>query len=314
MASGKETTQVSGEELEIEVDGTTEQHYVNVSGIRIRLARPYELNFEWVGNKTVLNQLRASWYCEHEKEAPMNPRLVGKPGVGKTALAYAAGASLGMPCYFFQGTADTLPNDLLINPLIVETSKDNSRVEYIASTVITAMIVGGVCILDEGNRMQEKAWASLAPLLDSRRYVESIAVGLMLKAHKNFRFVATMNDDKSCFDLPEYIQSRLHPYIGLDFPDRSEERKILEVNLPYTSPVVLDYVADFLNVARKEGEDYTPRDGIHIASYAGKLVNFEAYCGRDLDPGEAVVTSVEQILGIRQARYIKQILWREKVA
>lgn len=314
MSRGKETTQVSGEELAIEVDGTTEQSYVNVAGIRIRLARPYELNFEWVGNKPVLNQLRAAWYCKDEGELPMNPRLVGKPGVGKTALAYAAGKSLSLPCYFFQGTADTHPNDLLINPLIVETSKDNSRVEYIASTVITAMIVGGTCILDEGNRMQEKAWASLAPLLDSRRYIESISVGLLLKAHKNFRFVATMNDDASCFDLPEYIQSRLHPYISLDFPDRSEERRILEVNLPNTSPVVLDYVADFLNVARREGEEYTPRDGIHIANYAGKLVNFEHDNGRELDPGEAVVTSVEQILGIRQARYIKQILWRERAA
>ena len=314
MARGTEKAQVSGDELQVEVDASTDQEYVTVCGIRIRLARPYKLNFEWVGNRTVLNQLRASWHCTHPGESSMNPRLVGKPGVGKTALAYAAAVNMDLPVFFFQGTADTLPNDLLINPLVVETSKDHSHVEYIASTVISAMIVGGVCILDEGNRMQEKAWASLAPLLDSRRYVESVAVGLLLKAHPNFRFVATMNDDSSCFDLPEYIQSRLHPYIGLDFPDRSEERKILEVNLPHTNPVVLDYVADFLNIARKEGEDYTPRDGIHIANYAGKLVDYEHHCGRELDPGEAVVTSVEQILGIRQARFIKQILWRERVA
>lgn len=314
MSRGVEKAQVSGEELNVEIDASTEQQYVTVCGIKIRLAKPYQLNFEWIGNKPILNQLRAAWYCSREGEKPMNPRLVGKPGVGKTALGYAAGRSIGLPCYFFQGTADTKPNDLLITPLVVETSKDDSKVEYVASTVVTAMIVGGVCILDEGNRMQEKAWASLAPLLDSRRYIESISVGLLLKAHKDFRFVATMNDDASCFDLPEYIQSRLHPYIGLDFPDRSEERKILEVNLPHTDPTVLDYVADFLNVARKEGEDYTPRDGIHIGNYAGKMVDYAAHNGRDLDPGEAVVTAVEQILGIRQARYMKQILWRERAA
>src|SRR5690606_31390382 len=162
------------------------------------------------------------------------PRLVGKTGVGKTALAYAAGKSLDLPVYFFQGTSDTKPNDLLINPIMVETSKDSSHVEYVASTLVSAMIVGGACILDEGNRMQEKAWASLAPALDARRYIESVSIGLMLKAHPIFRFISTMNDDASCFDLPEYIQSRLHPYISLYFPERSEERKILEVNLPNT--------------------------------------------------------------------------------
>jgi len=68
-------------------------------------------------------------------------------------------------------------------------------------------------ILDEGNRMSEKSWASLAPLLDRRRYVESLAAGVKIRAHGDFRFVATMNDDASTFDLPEYIHSRLMPMI-----------------------------------------------------------------------------------------------------
>ena len=45
------------------------------------------------------------------------------------------------------------------------------------------MIRGGVCILDEANRMSEKSWASLAPLLDTRRYIESIVAGL--KSHSS---------------------------------------------------------------------------------------------------------------------------------
>ncbi len=310
--SSKEKKSVSAEDLTIE--GSAEASYVDVDGIRIRLARPYELGFEWIGNKRVINQLRASWYTSNDKDKPMNPRLVGKPGVGKTALAYAAGRSLNLPVFFFQGTSDTEPNDLLINPIIVETSKDTSRVEYVASSLITAMIVGGVCILDEGNRMQERAWASLAPLLDSRRYIESVSVGLMLQAHKNFKFISTMNDDASCFELPEYIQSRLHPYISLDFPERSEERKILEVNLPYTNPIVLDYTAEFLTMARREGDEFSVRDGIHIANYAGKMLEYEASSGREIDPGESVVTAVEQILGIRQARYIKKIIWKQQQA
>ncbi len=310
MAETKTT--VRAEELKI--DGSTDNQYVEIDNLRIRLSRPLELSFKWVGNRRVLNQLRSAWFCSRSEDSPMNPRLIGKPGVGKTALAYSVGKLLNLPVYFFQATSDTQPSDVLINPIIVETGKNESRVEYVASTLVSAMIVGGAIVFDEGNRMQEKAWASLAPLLDSRRYVESVSVGLVIRAHPNFRFVSTMNDDASCFELPEYIKSRLQPQIELTFPDRSEERKILEQNLPYTSPVVLDYVADFLELAHKEDDRFTVREGIHIAHYAGKMVEFEADSGREIDPGEAVVLAVEQILGVRQARYMKRILWAERAA
>ena len=71
------------------------------------------------------------------------------------------------------------------------------------------MIRGGVCILDEGNRMNEKSWASLAPLLDHRRYIESIVAGVTIQADPNFRCAVTMNQDESTFEIPDYILSRL---------------------------------------------------------------------------------------------------------
>ncbi len=310
--SNDSKTHVRAEDLTIETIG--ENQYVTIQGVRIRLARPYELNFKYIGNRKLVNQLKAAWYMVADNDFPMNPRLIGKPGVGKTVLAYAAAKMLGLPVYFFQATSDTAPNDVLINPVVVETGKDQSRIEYVASTLITAMIVGGVIVFDEGNRMQEKAWASLAPLLDSRRYVESVTAGLVIRAHKNFRYVATMNEDASCFELPEYIKSRLQPQILCEAPDKSEERRILEANLPHANPVVLDYVVDFLEAAHREDEDLSVRDGVHIAHYAGKLIDFEADSGRSMDPGEAVVLSVEQILGVKPARHIKQIIWRERAA
>lgn len=307
-----ERKEVRAEDLR--VDGSTEAQYVTIGEVKIRLARPLELSFKWVGAKQALNQLKSAWYVAAPGDIPMNPRLIGKPGVGKTALAYSAAKMVDLPVYFFQATSDTKPNDVLINPVIIETGKEESRIEYVASSLVTAMIVGGVIVFDEGNRMQEKAWAALAPLLDSRRYIESVTAGVMIRAHSNFRFVSTMNDDASCFDLPEYIQSRLQPQITLAFPDRSEERKILEHNLPHTTPIILDYVADFLELAHRNDDRFSVREGIHIAHYAGKMVSFEAECGRELDPGQAVILAVEQILGVRQSRYIKQILWQKQEA
>ena len=94
--------------------------------------------------------------------------------------------------------------------------------------------------------MSEKSWASLAPLLDNRRYMESIVAGIKVKAHPDFRLVSTMNDDASTFELPEYIHSRLQPQIWIDFPERDEEYQILKENLPFAEDHILEYVTDFL--------------------------------------------------------------------
>ena len=166
---------------------------------------------------------------------------------------------MGREVYILQATLDTRPEDLLVTPVI----ESEGKLRYVASPLVTAMIRGGIVILDEGNRMSEKSWASLAPLLDSRRYVESIVAGIKIKAHPDFRLVATMNDDASTSELPEYIHSRLQPQILIDFPERDEERQILKENLPFAEDQILDYVTDFLQAAHEADERYTVRDGIN---------------------------------------------------
>ncbi|HEY7306491.1 MAG TPA: MoxR family ATPase [Bryobacteraceae bacterium] len=240
---------------------------VALEGIEVHLAHPDELDVTWVGQEEAMRQLMAAWMVIDDRDVPMNPRLLGKPGVGKTTMAYAAGKRLGREVYILQATVDTRPEDLLITPVI----ESESRLKYVASPLLTAMVRGAVAILDEGNRMSEKSWASLAPLLDNRRYVESIVAGVKIKAHPNFRLVATMNEDSSTFDLPEYIHSRLQPQILIDFPEREEELAILRENLPFSPDDVLQYVIDFLQQAHAADESYTVRDGINIARYALKL-------------------------------------------
>jgi MoxR-like ATPase len=139
-----------------------------------------------------------------------------------------------------------------------------------ASAIVSAMIKGGVAVIDEGNRMSEKSWASLAPLMDNRRYVESIVAGVKVKAHPEFRLCTTMNDDASTFELPEYIHSRLQPRIFIDFPDRDDELLILKANLPFADEEILEYVVEFLQTSHEANERYTVRDGINIARYALK--------------------------------------------
>jgi len=68
-----------------------------------------------------------------------------------------------------------------------------------------------------------------------------------------------MNDDASTFDIPEYIHSRLQPQILIEFPDEEEERLILERNVPFAPPQVLDYVVSFLSAAHRNDEPFTVR-------------------------------------------------------
>jgi len=242
---------------------------VTIDGVTLYLSRPDELPMDWVGQQELVTQIMAAWLVMGSGDFPLNPRLIGKPGVGKTTLAYYAAKSQNRPVYLFQATIDTRPEDLIVTPVI----SDQGKIRYMASSIVTAMIKGGVAVIDEGNRMSEKSWASLAPLMDNRRYVESIAAGIKIKAHPDFRLCTTMNDDASTFDLPEYIHSRLQPQILIDFPDREEERLILAANLPFADDQILDYVVSFLQIAHEADERYTVRDGINVARYALKRLS-----------------------------------------
>lgn len=265
-----------------------------ISGVTLHLGEPDHLKARWVGQDDLLTQLMAAWLVIDEGDLPLNPRLLGKPGVGKTTLAYAAAKRLDQEVYIMQATMDTRPEDLIVLPVVGE----DQRIRYVASPLVTAMLRGGVLILDEGNRMSEKSWASLAPLLDARRYVESLVAGVKIEAHPDFRFVATMNEDSSTYELPEYIHSRLQPQIFVDFPARDEEFLILRENLPHLQAGMLNYVADFLQRAHRADERYSVRDGINIARYAAKLMK-----SQQLSEDDALRRSITMVLGDEAIRY-----------
>lgn len=241
---------------------------VDIGGVTLHLGTPVTAIPPWIGQREVLIQLLAAWSRVEAQDLPLNPRLLGKPGVGKTTLACAAARELGLDIYMTQATMDTRPEDLIVSPVLAP----EGGVRYMASPLVTAMVRGGALILDEGNRMSEKSWASLAPLLDHRRYVESVVAGVRIAAHAEFRFVTTMNEDASTYEIPEYIHSRLMPQIYVDFPEEDEEREILEAQVPFAEDEVVDYVLGFLRSAHDRDLRYTVRDGINLIRYAMKVL------------------------------------------
>jgi len=77
----------------------------------------------------------------------LSPRLLGPPGIGKTTLAMAAAGVAGSPLYINSARPDTRPEDLLITPVARE---NGHRSPYHGSPLVSAMLTGGVCVLDEG--------------------------------------------------------------------------------------------------------------------------------------------------------------------
>ncbi len=291
--------------------GTT----VTIEGITLHLSPPDEIsNITWIGGDMYLMQLLAAWMTvDPTHDIPMNPQILGKPGVGKTTLAYCAAKRLNLPIYLFQATVDTRPEDLLVSPVIAQ----NNTIEYHASSLVSAMIQGGICIIDEANRMSEKSWASLAPLLDQRRYIESIIAGIKISAHPNFRICVTMNEDSSVFEVPEYIHSRLQPQILIEFPERDEELQILQFHLPFARKDLLEYTVNFLQKAHLNEKEFSIRDGINICRYYLKL---DQYSGtKKSSPKDTVFDlilwrqAIRQVLGEEAVNFtFKMGLFREK--
>lgn len=237
-----------------------------IDGVALSLAAPDATEQGWIGQDRVLRQLLACWLVVDPSDRPLAPRLIGPPGIGKTTLAMSAAKLRKQPLYINQCTADTRPEDLLVTPVLAQSGK----ISYHASPLVSAMLAGGICVLDEGNRMNEKSWASLAPLLDHRRYVESIVAGINIPAHPDFRCCVTMNEDESTYEVPDYILSRLQPTLTLGFPGRDDELAILRYHLPFAAADLLALTVEFLQQAHELKLDFSPRDGINLLRFAIK--------------------------------------------
>ncbi len=264
---------------------------VTIGDVQLTLSPPDESETTWIGQQEILKQILACWMLVDPKDLPLVPRIVGMPGIGKTTLGMVAARKRNQALYIYQCTSDTRPEDLLITPVLSEAGK----ISYHASPLVSAMITGGICVLDEGNRMNEKSWASLAPLFDHRRYAESIIAGIRIHAHPDFRSCITMNNDESTFEIPDYILSRLQPTLQINMPTHEDEMAILKYHLPFAENDLLDMTVNFLQKSHLLDLDFSPRDGIHILQYAIKRLTQSS--NHPLSKDEIWKEAVEKILG-----------------
>ncbi len=168
-----------------------------LGGKKVYLKEPYrppdDSDDAFIGRHDELKLILTSWIARPGRPA-FAPVLIGKPGVGKTQLAYAAARLAERELYVFNGSYD-VPGQDLAATFTTGDGSDSSDIRYLLSALTTAMIRGGVFLCDELGELHDTALAMLLPLLDDQQCIESTLLGQRIEADPRFRFIATMNSN-----------------------------------------------------------------------------------------------------------------------
>ena len=140
------------------------------------------------------------------------------PGVGKTTLAQAMAASLGLHFSRMQFTSDLLPADLL-GVSIYEPAAREFR--FHEGPIFTQLLLA-----DEVNRATPKTQSALLEAMEERQVSEG---GVTRSLPAPFFVIATQNpaSQLGTFALPESQLDRFLMTVSLGYPDPRAERELL---------------------------------------------------------------------------------------
>ncbi|MBC6943449.1 MAG: AAA family ATPase [Xanthomonadales bacterium] len=222
------------------------------------------------------------------------------PGVGKTTLAHALAATLGLSFQRIQFTSDLLPADI-IGVGIYE--RDSKRFEFHRGPLFTQLLLA-----DEINRAMPRTQSAL---LEAMAEGQATVDGVTHALEAPFFVVATQNplDLTGTWPLPDSQLDRFMLRMSLGYPDRDAEQamlagidrrslvatlqpclgaaQILELRRAATavlaSPALLEYVQALLAASRNHPAiriGLSPRAGLALlaAARAHALVDGRGHC------------------------------------
>lgn len=210
------------------------------------------------------------------------------PGVGKTTLAHALAATLGLSFQRVQFTSDLLPGDI-IGVGIYE--REANRFQFHPGPLFTQLLLA-----DEINRAMPRTQSAL---LEAMAEEQATVDGVTHKLEAPFFVVATQNplDLAGTWPLPDSQLDRFMLRMSLGYPDRDAERamlgavdrrdliaslspclsdaQILELRAAcakvFASPALIEYVQALLAASRDHADirvGLSPRAGLALLAAA----------------------------------------------
>ncbi len=203
------------------------------------------------------------------------------PGVGKTTLAHALSATLGVDWKRVQFTSDLLPADVVGVSIL---DNHDNRFHFQRGPVFTSILLA-----DEINRAPPRAQSALLEAMEERQVTVD---GTTHALDDGFFVIATQNpaDQQGAYPLPQSQLDRFLVGIELGYPDAASERALLaqgdqrqhaktlqpllndaslkslreRCEAVHLSDPVLDYIQALLSATRTDGTGLSPRAGLNL--------------------------------------------------
>ena len=244
---------------------------------QVYVSRPYKaLTAPLIGRQLEMEMITAAWMTGPGR-LPLSPLLLGEPGVGKNRLVYELAHRTGKDLFIFQGHEDVTAEDLAC--AVRFSDEGRGKMDYIVSPLVTAMLNGGICFIDEIAKIRPRALALLVSVLDERRYIDSTLLGERVVAHEGFRFVAATNTaDLEGNAMPEFLRSRMRPVVSVGYPPNEEIEQIVLSRHSRLAQQAEDLLACFWMEWERINPQTppTPRDAVYAFDLALSLADFEA--------------------------------------
>ena len=194
------------------------------------------------------------------------------PGTGKTTLAQALGATMGLEWNRVQFTSDLLPADI-VGVSIFNTQ--TQQFEFRQGPVFTSVLLA-----DEINRAPPKAQSALLEAMEERQ----ISVdGTTYSLPEEFFVIATQNpvEQLGAFPLPESQLDRFLVGLALGYPDPVIERQLMASGDKRSAITELNAVANVRQIEQWTSEV----EAIHVADSIFDYIQALLVCSRESSSG-----------------------------